>query len=173
VVNAGNCTYIDSQKVTVAGPIGTWTHDTGYVCGNTPVHFQINASSTDSITINYGDATPVVTVPFSTFPNPFTHVYATGGNYTPTVTLKSVNGCNYFIAAMGTIRVDYVKAGYTINTPTQNCGNTIQSFTNKTTMDQSPALATYVWNINGVKPTMFLVQVIHLTQQEFIMLECK
>ncbi len=150
VVNAGNCTYIDSQKVTVAGPIGTWTHDTGYVCGNTPVNFQINASSTDSVTINYGDATPVVTVPFSTFPNPFTHVYASGGNYTPTVTLKSVNGCSYFIGAFGTIRVDYVKAGYTINTPIQNCGNTVQGFTNKTTMDQSPVLAAYTWNINGV-----------------------
>jgi gliding motility-associated-like protein len=150
IVNTGNCTYIDSQKVTVAGPIGTWTHDTGYVCGNTPVHFQINASSTDSVTINYDDLTPVITVPFSTFPNPFTHVYAVGGNYTPTVTLKSVNGCTYFIAAFGTIRVDYVKAGYTVNTPTQNCGNTVQSFTNKTTMDQSPLLAAYVWNINGV-----------------------
>ena len=150
IVNAGNCTYIDSQKVTVAGPIGTWTHDTGYICGNTPVNFQINASSTDSCTINYGDATPVVTVPFSTFPNPFTHVYTSGGNYTPTVTLKSVNGCSYFIGAIGTIKVDYVKAGYTINTPIQNCGNTVQGFTNKTTMDQSPALAAYVWNINGV-----------------------
>ena len=150
VTNAGNCTYIDSQKVTVAGPIGTWTHDTGYICGNTPVNFQINASSTDSCTINYGDATPVVTVPFSTFPNPFTHVYTSGGNYTPTVTLKSVNGCSYFVGAFGTIRVDYVKAGYTINTPIQNCGNTVQGFTNKTTMDQSPALAAYIWNINGV-----------------------
>ncbi len=150
VTNAGNCTYIDSQKVTVAGPIGTWIHDTGYVCGNTPVNFQINASSTDSVTINYGDATPVVTVPFSTFPNPFPHVYTSGGNYTPTVTLKSVNGCSYFIGAVGTIRVDYVKAGYTVNTPIQNCGNTVQGFTNKTTMDQSPALAAYVWNINGV-----------------------
>lgn len=149
VTNAGNCTYIDSQKVIVSGPIGTWTHDTGYVCGNSPVNFQINANSTDSVTINYGDA-PAVTVLYSTLPNPFTHVYSVGGNYTPTITLKSVNGCSYFIGAIGTIRVDYVKAGYTINTPIQNCGNTVQGFTNKTLMDQSPGLAAYVWNINGV-----------------------
>lgn len=149
VVNAGGCTYIDSQKVNVAGPTGTWTHDTGYVCGATPINFQINASSTDSIEINYGDATPVVTIPYAGFVNPFQHVYTVGGNYTPSVTLKSVNGCSFFIGSFGTIRVDYVKAKYTINTPTQNCGSTVQTFTNTTTLDQFPA-ATPVWNINGV-----------------------
>ncbi len=154
VRNAGGCTYIDSQKIIVDGPIGTWTHDTGYVCNNTPVNFQINAVSTDTCFINFGDATPVVAQLYSTLPNPFTHVYTTGGSFIPTVTLKSVSGCTYFIGAMGTVRVDYVKATYTINPQVQVCGTTTLSFTNTSKVDQTPLSAVYLWNIAGTPSSL-------------------
>ena len=142
----GYCTYVDSQKVTVAGTTGTWTHDTGYVCGATPVKFNVYGNSyTDSIIVDYGDG--IVSMPY-VGSGVFTHVYATGGTYYPTVTLKSTNGCTFFLNSYGAVRVDYVKADYVI-TKTNNCGNTVVLFKNNSTMDQTPALQATNWWIDG------------------------
>lgn len=146
-INAGGCTYIDSQKVVVAGPTGSWTHDTGYVCGNTPVSFNVYGNSyADSIIVDYGDGT----IEHNKYvgSTAFTHVYLTGGTYYPNVTLKSLNGCTYFLNSFGAIRVDYVKAAYTV-TQTNNCGNTVVRFNNKSTMDQTPAAQTTNWLVDG------------------------
>ena len=151
VANAGGCVYVDSQFVNVAGPLGSWTHDTGYVCGyNMPVHFTLTASSYDSVAVNYGDGTPVVTVSAASFTNTFTHIYAVGGTYYPSITLKSINGCTFQINAYGAVRVDYVKASYTVNPQVQTCGTTVLSFTNTSHVDQLSTAPIYSWNINGV-----------------------
>ncbi len=151
IANAGGCIYIDSQFVTVAGPLGSWIHDTGYICGsNMPVHFTLAASSYDSVAVNYGDGTPVTTVTAASFANTFTHIYAVGGTYYPNITLKSVNGCTFQINAYGAIRVDYVKASYNVNPQVQTCGTTVLSFTNTSHVDQLSTAPTYSWNVNGV-----------------------
>lgn len=144
--NAAGCAYIDSQKVVVAGTTGTWTHDTGYVCGATPVNFTVYGNSyTDSIIVDYGDGIVAMKYNGST---PFTHIYATGGTYYPSVTLKSANGCTFFLNSFGPVRVDYVKAAYTY-TLTNNCGNTVVLFKNNSTMDQTPAAQTTNWWVDG------------------------
>lgn len=150
VTNAGGCTYIDSQKVNVAGPIGTWVHDTGYYCNNTPINFQVNATSTDSLIINFGDT--IITYPYTS--SVIQHVYKQGGTYTPFVTLKANSGCTYFIGTVAPVRIDYVKAAYTYAI-TQVCGTSTLCMTNKSTLNQGIGNEIYDWNINGVAYSSF------------------
>jgi hypothetical protein len=148
IKNAGGCTYTGvSNPVEVKGPTGTWTHTTGYVCGANTVNFSVNGNSqTDSIIVDFGDG-PAVRMLYATNTT-FTHSYLTGGDKNPSIILKSLNGCEFPINANGLIKVDYVDANYTSAvTQPQPCGSSTRMFTNTSTMDQSPALATYSWVI--------------------------
>ena len=147
IKNAGGCVYIDSSTVTVNGPIGTWSHDTSYVCNSNAVNFNINANLTDSVRINFGTGNDT-TILYATMPHPLPHSYALGGTYNPTAKLIAVNGCTYPLPVFGAVRVDYVKAAYdTATSPI--CGSTVLNITDKSTMDQNPAGAIYTWNIAG------------------------
>lgn len=147
--NTAGCVYTDSQNVRVSAPFGTWQHDTGYVCGNTTVNFKVFGNTeTDSVIIDYGDGVVSYPYPYNGG-NDYPHVYQLGNTYFPTVTLKSSNGCNYFLNSFGAVRVDYVDAKYTLVRPTPPCGSTTINFVNNSTMDQTPSAQTTIWTIDG------------------------
>jgi gliding motility-associated-like protein len=156
IKNAGGCVYTGSQSIAVNGsPTGTWIHDTGYVCNNATVNFTVNGNSfTDSVIIDYQDGN-IVHYPYSSTNNSFPHIYLSGGDRNPTVILKSLNGCEFPLNAMGTIRVDYPKAAYLDPIPQDNtpCGYSIVTFKNQSRADQNVANAQYVWKIDGVSYT--------------------
>lgn len=146
-VNAAGCYYIDSIRKTVSGPLGSWNHDTGYVCNADSVKFNVYGNTeTYQVFVDYGDG-DTITMQY-TGSNVFKHSYKSGGTYQPKAILISTNGCTYPLNAIGNIRVDYVKAAYTY-TLTNNCGNTVVLFKNNSTMDQTPAAQTTNWWIDG------------------------
>lgn len=146
-VNAAGCYYIDSIRKTVSGPLGSWNHDTGYVCFADSVKFNVYGNTeTYKVFVDYGDGDTITML--YTGSNVFKHSYKSGGTYQPKAILISANGCTYPLNAIGSIRVDYVKAAYTY-TLTNNCGNTVVLFKNNSTMDQTPAAQTTNWWIDG------------------------
>jgi gliding motility-associated-like protein len=134
----GGCKYIATKQIIVNGPAGAFIYDHGYVCGKTPVRFEATVTGTDSIRWNFGDGASITTTN-----NVVYHVYAQAGLYVPTVRLLAGTSCNKFLQGVDTIKVDYIKAGFTSN-PAKACGSTTVSFT-----DTSRAyfgLQSWQWN---------------------------
>ncbi len=147
----GGCLYTDTQKVVVSSPFAqVWKYDHGFICGATPVSYQVMNpnKAVDSIFLwHFGDGTPAVATPWNT-PNVF-HSYRNCGIYYPSVDLIAKGGCKYTLNwnTGDTIKVDSVKAdfAYVIN---KNCGNTVLSFT-----DASNACfgkASWDWNFGDI-----------------------
>lgn len=151
-VNAAGCYYIDSIRKTVSGPLGSWNHDTGYVCNADSVKFNVYGNTeTYQVFVDYGDG-DTITMQY-TGSNVFKHSYKSGGTYQPKATLISTNGCTYPLNAIGSIRVDYVKAAYVTPIPQDNstCGySTVQYIGTPSKVDQSPTSAVYSWTIDGI-----------------------
>ncbi len=150
--NAAGCYYIDSTRKTVSGPLGSWNHDTGYVCNADSVKFIVYGNTeTYKVFVDYGDG-DTITMPY-TGSNVFKHSYKSGGTYKPKAILISTNGCTYPLNAIGNVNVDYVKAAFVTPIPQDNstCGyTTVQYIGSPSKVDQQPASAVYTWTIDGV-----------------------
>ncbi|HAI82694.1 MAG TPA: hypothetical protein DCL43_03420 [Chitinophagaceae bacterium] len=121
--DAGGCKYEYSKQIVVNGPSGTWRYDAGFICGNTPVRFEVTAQQTDSILYQFGDGTRLVTNQRIVF-----HTYVNNGSYIPTATLYNGSNCTVQLNGADTIKVDYVRAGFSYST-TQVCDTTTLRFT--------------------------------------------
>ena len=154
VKNAGGCVYKGDTTVNVYGPTGYYTQDTGYKCGADSVRFAFYGNNyTDSVEIDLQDGSgKLVVLPYATN-RTFAFSYPSGGSYTPQVKLKSINGCIFPMPVVGTIRVDYVKAAYTVS-KVPICGSTTVIYNaSPSTADQNAAALTYTWTINGLSYT--------------------
>ena len=150
-MSAGGCKYTDTQKIVVTSPYAqVWKYDHGFICGATPVKFQVmNPSGVDSIFVwHFGDGT-TATTPWNA-PNT-THSYINCGNYFPTVDLISKGGCKFTLNwnTGDTIKVDYVKADFTyaIN---KNCGNTNICFTDISSSCSGFNANSWSWNFGDI-----------------------
>jgi PKD repeat protein len=98
-------------------------YDKGFICGATPVRFQVNATNTDSIRFNFGDGISLVTTSTIVY-----HTYVQSGNYLPSADLLAGTSCHVLLQGVDTIKIDIVKAGFSI-AQQKNCGTTIVAFT--------------------------------------------
>lgn len=121
----GGCRYIATKTIIVNGPAGAFIYDHGYICGNTGVRFQATVTGTDSIRWNFGDGVTLTTTNSIVY-----HVYNQPGIYVPSVRLLAGAGgsCSRLLQGTDTIKVDYIKGGFTTN-PVKVCGLTTVSFT--------------------------------------------
>ena len=155
--SAGGCLYTDTEKVVITSPYAqVWKYDHGYICGSTPVRFQVmNPSGVDSMFVwHFGDNTTTSTAWNS--PTVF-HSYSNCGNYYPTVDLISKGGCKYTLNwnTGDTIKIDSVKAGfvYSIN---KNCGNTNVCYTDMSNACSGFNANSWSWNFGDIGlPTNF------------------
>ncbi|GAB4092733.1 hypothetical protein GCM10028786_16600 [Flaviaesturariibacter terrae] len=121
-VSPGGCTYSALRRVRIDAPAGSFTYNSGYICGGRSVRFDATVSGTDTLIWNFGDGSTQATlqhVAFHTYPNP--------GLYVPSVTLASTAGCHLLLPGVDTIRVDRIVAGYTA-TQNRSCGSTDVTF---------------------------------------------
>lgn len=118
----GGCTYVTQKTVTIKGPSGTFTYNSGFICSTDAVRFEARATGTDSYFWDFGDGNNQTT----TTPIVY-HTYANGGIYLPTVTFKNNTGCNYFVKGLDSIKVDKIEAGF-ITTQEKTCGITKVNF---------------------------------------------
>lgn len=116
------CKYEAEHTVKVVGPSGTFSYDHGFFCGNKPVRFQSNNQNVDSIKWNFGDGTSLVTTG-----NIVYHTYTQSGRYVPSIELMAGTTCRVPLMGLDTIKVDYIKAGYTVNLQ-KSCGYSKASF---------------------------------------------
>ncbi|MCZ2299369.1 MAG: PKD domain-containing protein [Chitinophagales bacterium] len=134
----GGCKYEAEKTIHVQAPVGNFSYDHGFICGNTPVKFSANTQYADSLIWNFGDGTIVVTSNVSTV----YHTYNTSGLFIPKVTLKSNYNCNVLLNGVDTIKVDYVVAGFKNNVQ-QKCGYSTVQFTDTSRIYFTPV--TYYW----------------------------
>jgi gliding motility-associated-like protein len=118
----GGCKYEAEHVVKVVGPSGTFSYDHGFFCGNKPVRFQSNNQNVDSIKWNFGDGISLITTG-----NVVYHTYAQSGRYVPSIELLAGTTCRIPLMGLDTIKVDYIKAGYTVNLQ-KSCGYSKASF---------------------------------------------
>ena len=151
-MSTGGCLYTDTEKIVVTSPYAqVWKYDHGYICGSTPVRFQVmNPSGVDSIFVwHFGDNTSTTT----TWNNPTVfHSYSYCGNFYPTVDMISKGGCKYSLNwnTGDTIKIDSVKAGFTYATPTKNCGNTNICYTDISTACSGFNANSWSWNFGDI-----------------------
>lgn len=120
----GGCTYIKTTPVTINGAAGALQYTSGYVCGTTPVRFEIvNPQGIDSVKWNFGDGNTLTTTSFVTF-----HSYATSGTFTPSAEILTGATCRVPLQGTAPIMVDNVKAGFTL-VQQLACGSTTVAFT--------------------------------------------
>lgn len=135
----GGCKYEAEKTIHVQAPVGNFSYDHGFICGNTPVKFSANTQYADSLIWNFGDGNILVTSNVSTV----YHTYNTSGLFIPKVTLKSNYNCNVLLNGVDTIKVDYVVAGFKNNVQ-QKCGYSTVQFTDTSRIYFTPV--TYYWD---------------------------
>ena len=118
----GGCISVTDSTITIGGPAGSFTYNSGYVCYPAPAFFQANATNTNTYLWNFGDGNSQTTSASSVF-----HQYANPGLYVPTLSLQSTPGCNLLIPGIDTIKVDKIVGGFTTGL-TSNCGSTTVAF---------------------------------------------
>ncbi|MEI6949684.1 PKD domain-containing protein [Paraflavisolibacter sp. H34] len=114
----GGCTYTTERTVQVLGPAGTLRYTGGVVCNDAATRFEVTATHTDSLRWDFGDGISLVTKDRVVH-----HSYAHAGSYLPSVTLLSRSGCSFPINGTEALRVDQLKAGFTLTTE-KVCGKT-------------------------------------------------
>ena len=122
VTVSGGCAYNTVRTIKVLGPIGTWTHTTGYLCNNAAANFQVSGSNYDSLIYQFGDGTSTTSTSNIVF-----HVYNNPGVYFPSLLIKNNAGCLIYKPGIDSIKVDKIKAGFT-STQQNFCGFTTVNF---------------------------------------------
>lgn len=129
-----------NQYIDVGILTPTFTVDSTSGCAPLTVRFTNNSTAARPITgylWDFGDGTPT-----STAQNP-THVYTVNGQYKPTLTITTVDGCTKTYVYPGNINVGGPGNPDFVATPTIQCVNQPIVFTDLTT-NVNPA-ATYFW----------------------------
>lgn len=134
----GGCTYVDTITIKVNGPAGTLQYDNGYVCGNTPVRFEVSGTGIDSVRWDFGDGNTLTTNSTVVY-----HVYSKAGNYLPKAEMLSAWLCSVPLLGTDTIKVDYIKAGFKFS-DNKICGSTAVQFSD--TSRSHFGIAAYIWN---------------------------
>ena len=121
-VAPGGCTYTSQKTVTISGPDGVLLYNGGFYCNSQTVRFEATVSNTDTLLWNFGDGNILATTQRIVF-----HSYAFAGSYVPKVTLLSNSGCQFPIQGIDTIKIDYIKSGFSW-TEQRFCGYTKVQF---------------------------------------------
>jgi gliding motility-associated-like protein len=117
-----------------------------------------NAGTLTEWTWNWGDGTLAQTVNNA---NPLTHVFATAGNYSVTLTVKTDKGCVSAVSSQNIIVNPKPTANFDL--PANVCLPIgLATFTNTTTIAGGTiATNTYVWNFGDASPTTITTNGIH------------
>lgn len=118
----GGCTYQSTQTVRVTGVSGSWTYQSGFICEDVPVRFEVTGTNIQTLNWDLGDGTTL-----TNNQQILHHQYLFPGTYVPSVVLQSADGCTYTLQGVDTIKVDRMDVGYTYNIQ-QLCGSTIIQF---------------------------------------------
>jgi gliding motility-associated-like protein len=121
--SAGNVCIDSITKPLQVGPSGTFSYDHGYICGNTPVRFEVVTPDAGQVKWDFGDGQSQTTTAKIIY-----HTYSQTGNYVPVATLIQNANCSLKLQPGDTIKVDYVQAGF-ISQQQKSCGSTYVLFT--------------------------------------------
>lgn len=136
-MDPGGCTYKDNKKVVVKGPSGSFVYDKAVKCDNSPVRFKATILDVDSLRWDFGDGVVLTSTNDLVY-----HTYSKPGNYIPSVTLFAGTSCSQLLTGPDTIRVDFIKAGFS-QISVADCGSTNVSF--RDTSRAFSSIQTFAW----------------------------
>ncbi|MEY2917949.1 MAG: hypothetical protein RIS73_1663, partial [Bacteroidota bacterium] len=123
VALAGGCNGSAVKLVFIAQPTGSFSFSGGSYCNSQTVRFDAITSYADSLFWDFGDGSLLQTTQTTV-----THTYNTAGIFIPSLTIKSLGGCQTIIPATDSIKIDIINAGFT-NNEVKICGGTTVHFT--------------------------------------------
>jgi gliding motility-associated-like protein len=148
----GGCRYNAQKLVVVNSPQGTFTYDNGYICGSTPVRFEVVGQNIDSLRWNFGDGTIITSTNRIVY-----HIYPQNGFYVPSVQIIGGANCRITLQGADTIKVDNINAGFRF-VENKNCGFTTVAFTD--TSRAQFGITNYKWSF-GDGDTSILRNPVH------------
>jgi gliding motility-associated-like protein len=143
------------QTVYIKGPIVQGRFETNCTPGlRKTVIFTSNLQDAQIATLNYGDGTPVFTItgtPNAIANNTVTHVYASTGDYTATLTgFNALNGCPPYTYTMQ-VRVRDIDAKFTL--PVVACNSVGVVYDASTSIDVNSGCGRgYLWYFDNLPP---------------------
>ncbi|MEO0900085.1 MAG: PKD domain-containing protein [Bacteroidota bacterium] len=144
VTDTRGCTGTQSQSVTIF-PLPTPDFTAfRYGCAPISVAFTDNSSASSTIVAwewDFGDGLT------STVQNP-THIYASNGNYTVSLTVTDANGCQFTIMKPDFIKLDHPSAAFTSDAG-PSCPPQTVNFSN---LSASDTTLSYSWNFGDGSP---------------------
>lgn len=109
------CTDSATRQVRVLGYAGSLTYNVNNGCAPLTVTFTSSISNVSNLTWDFSDG---VTQP--AVGNTITHTYLNPGAYVPKLIFGDGLGCSNSSQGLDTIKVDAVRAGFTVSTPCIN-----------------------------------------------------
>jgi gliding motility-associated-like protein len=138
VALAAGCNGSAVKLVFIAQPAGSFSFSGGSYCSSQAVRFDAITSYADSLFWDFGDGNFLQTTQTTV-----NHTYNTAGIFIPSLTIKSLGGCQTVIPATDTIKIDMINAGFT-NNEVKICGGTTVHFTD--TSYSYFGIASRTWN---------------------------
>jgi gliding motility-associated-like protein len=128
VTDSKGCTdsVIKMNTIIVSKPVASFSGDT-LSCTSKAIHF-FDSSTGPGITYswNFGDGTT------SNLQNP-THLYSSEGNYTVSLSINDIYGCNSFISKTNLVKIANPKANFLLSDSVSSCPPLVVNFTNTST----------------------------------------
>ncbi|OSZ76845.1 hypothetical protein CAP36_10440 [Chitinophagaceae bacterium IBVUCB2] len=143
-VTNGTCTHSVTQTVNSVDENPDFIADQTSVCKISQINFQatgINTANIVSYTWDFGDGSPLVTVPSPVI----SHTYTTAGTYTVTLTTLDINGCQDSRTKTNYIRINGPTANFDA-TNTAGCTGFTTTFNDLSVTDGINAITNWQWN---------------------------
>jgi gliding motility-associated-like protein len=138
VTSAGGCIDTISKKITVRGPVGSFSYLPSSGCRPLTINFIAVTQDRLSFIWDFNDGNIV-----NTNDSLIAHTYTTPGLYVPKMILVDTSGCQVPITGIDTIHVNGVTAGFNfINQAICDSGSV--AFTDISAGNES--IASYAWN---------------------------
>ena len=138
ITGPGGCTSVQTKKIKIRGPKGSFTYNNFKGCKPLTVNFKATTQDRTSFIWDFNDGTTIATKD-----SLISYTYTKAGIYLPKMILKDIAGCTVAITGKDTIEVSGVKAAFTADTLLL-CSNGVVNFTNATLSNDF--ITGYLWS---------------------------
>lgn len=137
ISSPGGCTDSISKRITVRGPVGSFSYGPFSGCKSLTINFTATTPDLLSFTWDFNDGNIL-----NTFDSVISHTYTIPGDYVPKMILVDTNGCQVPITGTDTIHVTGVIADFTSNNQAI-CDSGSVAFTDASAGND--IISTYAW----------------------------
>ena len=138
ITGTEGCTSVQTKKIKVNGPSGSFTYQNIIGCTPLETSFKAHTKNNSSFVWDFNDGNTI-----SSKDSNVLHDYKTPGKYLPKMILRDVNGCQVPILGKDSITVFGVTASFT-HDGALVCDSNMVNFTNKSVSND--VIVKYIWN---------------------------